>query len=100
MSRAFDEFVREHPGRDLDCGGLRYHYLDEGEGEPVVMIHGNPTWSFYYRRLVEALSPSYRTIVPDHIGCGLSDMPGDDRYRSEERRVGKECRAREARERD
>ena len=75
------EFLAAHPGRDFDRDGLRYHYLDEGEGRPVVMVHGNPTWSFYYRRLVEALSPSHRTIVPDHIGCGLSDKPGDARYR-------------------
>jgi pimeloyl-ACP methyl ester carboxylesterase len=80
MSRAFDKFVKEHPGRDLDRGGLKYHYLDEGEGEPVVMVHGNPTWSFYYRGLVEGLRGSYRTIVPDHIGCGLSDKPDDSRY--------------------
>jgi cis-3-alkyl-4-acyloxetan-2-one decarboxylase len=80
MSRAFDDFVKEHPGRDLDRNGLRYHYLDEGEGEPVVMVHGNPTWSFYYRGLVEGLRGSYRTIVPDHIGCGLSDKPDDSRY--------------------
>lgn len=80
MSRIVDEFVRAHPGRDLDLGGLRYHYLDEGQGEPVVMLHGNPTWSFYYRRLVEALNGSARTIVPDHIGCGLSDKPDDSRY--------------------
>jgi pimeloyl-ACP methyl ester carboxylesterase len=80
LSRTYEEFVREHPGRDLDRGGLRYHYLDEGEGEPVVMVHGNPTWSFYYRRLVEGLRSSYRTIVPDHIGCGLSDKPDDSRY--------------------
>jgi cis-3-alkyl-4-acyloxetan-2-one decarboxylase len=79
-SRAFDEFVKEHPGRDLDRNGLRYHYLDEGSGEPVVMVHGNPTWSFYYRGLVEGLRSSYRTIVPDHIGCGLSDKPDDSRY--------------------
>lgn len=80
MSRIVDEFVRAHPGSDLDLGGLRYHYLDEGQGEPVVMLHGNPTWSFYYRRLVEALNGSARTIVPDHIGCGLSDKPDDSRY--------------------
>src|SRR5262249_20984644 len=53
---------------------------DEGEGEPVVMVHGNPTWSYYYRRLAEALSPEYRVIVPDHVGCGRSDKPRDDRY--------------------
>lgn len=51
------------------------HYLDEGEGEPIVMVHGNPTWSYYFRHLVALLSPSHRVIVPDHIGCGLSDKP-------------------------
>jgi cis-3-alkyl-4-acyloxetan-2-one decarboxylase len=59
---------------------LRIHYLDEGTGPPVVMVHGNPTWSFYYRDLVRALRGSYRTIVPDHIGCGLSDKPNDASY--------------------
>lgn len=62
------------------CRGFRLHYLDEGSGEPVVMLHGNPTWSFYYRRLVLALRDRYRAIVPDHIGCGLSDKPGDAAY--------------------
>ena len=60
--------------------GLRLHYLDEGAGDPVVMLHGNPTWSFYYRRLVEALRTSHRVIAPDHIGCGLSDKPDDGHY--------------------
>jgi haloalkane dehalogenase len=67
-------------GRYLDLDGLRLHYLDEGSGEPVLMLHGNPTWSFYYRNLVLALQGRYRCIVPDHMGCGLSDKPGDDRY--------------------
>ncbi|MBZ0306331.1 MAG: alpha/beta fold hydrolase [Anaerolineae bacterium] len=44
------------------------------------MVHGNPTWSFYYRNIVAALHDSYRTIVPDHIGCGYSDKPDDSRY--------------------
>ena len=60
--------------------GLDYHYLDEGEGDPVVMVHGNPTWSFYFRSLVKGLSPKYRCLVPDHIGCGLSDKPDQNRY--------------------
>lgn len=64
----------------MDVNGLQYHYIDEGSGDPVVMLHGNPTWSFYYRNLVNGLSSEYRTIVPDHIGCGLSDKPGLDRY--------------------
>lgn len=44
------------------------------------MIHGNPTWSFYFRKLVKALSPKFRTIVPDHMGCGLSDKPDARQY--------------------
>ncbi len=80
MSQALDAFLDAHPGRDFDRDGLRLHYLDEGAGEPVVMVHGNPTWSFYYRNLVEALSGRYRAIVPDQIGCGLSDKPDDSRY--------------------
>lgn len=67
--------------RYLDRDGLRYHYVDEGAGEPIVMLHGNPTWSFFYRNLILALRDRYRTIAPDHIGCGPSDKPGDDRYR-------------------
>ena len=59
---------------------LRMHYVDEGQGDPVVMVHGNPTWSFYYRGLINALKDNYRCIVPDHIGCGLSDKPGDAKY--------------------
>lgn len=59
----------------LHVGGIRYHYLDEGRGEPIVMLHGNPTWSFYYRRLALALRDDYRIVVPDHVGCGLSDKP-------------------------
>src|ERR1700722_7948907 len=58
----------------------RLHYLDEGRGDPVVMLHGNPTWSFYYRNLVLALRDSYRCIVPDHIGCGLFEKPPETRY--------------------
>ena len=62
--------------------GIRMHYLDEGprEAEPVLMVHGNPSWSYYWRRLVAALAPRYRCIVPDHVGMGLSDKPGDADY--------------------
>lgn len=77
---AFDAFRAIHPGRDFDRDGLRLHYLDEGRGEPVVMLHGNPSWSFHFRKLIEALHDSYRVIVPDQIGCGLSDKPDDSRY--------------------
>ncbi len=66
----------------LDLDGVRYHYLDEGpRGAPaIIMLHGNPTWSFYYRTLIPTLSQTHRVIVPDHIGCGLSDKPQDYPY--------------------
>jgi haloalkane dehalogenase len=64
----------------LRVDGLRYHYLDQGQGEPLIMVHGNPTWSFYFRNLVTALSDRYRVIAPDHIGCGLSEKPEPRRY--------------------
>ena len=67
-------------GKIFERNGLKLHYLDEGSGPPVVMLHGNPTWSIYYRNLVQALSGTHRCIVPDHIGCGLSDKPDDARY--------------------
>jgi len=60
--------------------GLRLHYLDEGSGPPVVMVHGNPTWSYYYRHLVLGLRDTHRCLVPDHIGCGLSDKPDLSKY--------------------
>ncbi len=62
--------------------GARMHYVDEGDRDaPVVlMLHGNPTWSFYWRRLIKALRPTHRVIAPDHIGCGKSDKPDDDAY--------------------
>lgn len=76
-----DKTIRIYCGNSLTLrDGLRYHYVDEGQGDPVVMVHGNPSWSLYYRRLVSALSPHFRCIVPDHIGCGLSDKPDDSRY--------------------
>jgi haloalkane dehalogenase len=74
----FEDYPFE--GRLLDLGGIRMHYLDEGEGPPVVMVHGNPTWSYYYRHLVLALRDNHRVVVPDHVGCGLSDKPGEDVY--------------------
>ena len=62
--------------------GLSMSYLDEGprDGEVVVMLHGNPSWSYYWRNLVSGLSDKYRCIVPDHIGMGFSDKPDDSKY--------------------
>jgi len=66
--------------------GHKLNYVDEGDkSKPVIiMLHGNPTWSFYYRNLVKTLKSDYRVIVPDHIGCGLSDKPQDYTYRLED----------------
>ena len=61
--------------RFLEVDGHRLAYLDEGEGPVVVMVHGNPSWSYLYRNLVGALRDRYRCIVPDHLGCGFSDKP-------------------------
>ncbi len=70
-------FRSEYPftSRIYNVSGQEYHYLDEGKGEPVVMVHGNPTWSFFYRKLVCGLRDKYRCLVPDHVGCGLSAKP-------------------------
>ncbi len=58
------------------------HYLEGGKehSETVIMIHGNPSWSFYYRHLFTALIDKYHCIVPDHIGMGLSDKPANGEY--------------------
>ncbi|MEW6992673.1 alpha/beta fold hydrolase [Colwelliaceae bacterium MEBiC 14330] len=64
----------------IERNGQQYHYVNEGQGSPVVMVHGNPSWSFYYRNLVTSLSTHHQCIVPDHIGCGFSDKPGDEDY--------------------
>lgn len=59
----------------MRLGSLRFHYLDEGSGNPLLMVHGNPTWSFYWRNLAIEFRQHFRVLVPDHIGCGLSDKP-------------------------
>ncbi|MBA3013572.1 MAG: alpha/beta fold hydrolase [Proteobacteria bacterium] len=66
--------------KSFDINGLTMSYLDEGTGPVIVMLHGNPTWSFYYRNLVLALRAEFRVIVPDHMGCGLSAKPQDYPY--------------------
>jgi len=72
----------------MNLGEHRLHYVDEGSGEVVVAVHGNPTWSFYYRELIKDLRKDHRVLAPDHMGCGLSDRPDDGDYTfSLERRV-------------
>jgi haloalkane dehalogenase len=64
----------------LSLGGHRYHYVDEGTGPVLLMVHGNPTWSFYFRELIAALRDRYRVIAVDHLGCGLSEKPSAGEY--------------------
>jgi haloalkane dehalogenase len=77
-----DEFKELYPfiPNFITLDGHKLHYLDQGKGNPVVMVHGNPTWSFYFRNIVRDLSRNHRIIVPDHIGCGLSDKPSKKDY--------------------
>ena len=72
-----------NPQRFTRADGLSMNYLDEGvrDGEPLLMLHGNPSWSWYWRHLVAGLGDCMRCIAPDWIGMGGSDKPGDDRYR-------------------
>ena len=61
--------------------GLRYHYVDEAGNQGVLLlVHGNPTWSYLWRNLIAQFAGRYRCIAPDHIGCGLSDKPDEDEY--------------------
>jgi haloalkane dehalogenase len=61
--------------RYADLDGARVHYLDEGDGPPLLLLHGNPTWSFLYRELVKGLRDRFRCIAPDYPGFGLSSAP-------------------------
>jgi cis-3-alkyl-4-acyloxetan-2-one decarboxylase len=67
----------------LSVPGGRLHYLDEGpeSAEPLLCLHGNPTWSFYWRQVVQRFGGPYRVVALDHLGCGLSDKPQDWSYR-------------------
>ena len=77
---AFRHDLYPFTGTFRNVNGHQMHALDEGQGDTVVMLHGNPTWSFYYRDLVLGLRGTHRVIVPDHIGCGLSDKPDERSY--------------------
>jgi len=85
MAKMPDWMTREYPFTPrsfVTARGARMSFLDEGPrtDEAVLMLHGNPTWSYYYRHLVKTLAPTLRCIVPDHIGMGASDKPPDYDY--------------------
>src|SRR5258708_28234627 len=59
------------------AAGFRMHYVDEGKGEPIILIHGEPTCSYVYRNFIPTLSRNFRVIAPDHMGFGKSATPED-----------------------
>lgn len=69
----------------VEQDGLRLHYLDEGEGDPVLLLHGEPTWSFLYRKLIPPLTGVARCVAPDYFGFGRSDKPTDRGWYSYDR---------------
>jgi haloalkane dehalogenase len=68
----------------LEVDGGRLHYVDEGAGSPILFVHGTPSWSFEWRKVITGLSGTHRCVAPDHIGYGLSDHPADWSYRPED----------------
>lgn len=75
-------FADEYPFEShfVEIDGNRIHYIDEGSGETILCVHGNPTWSFAWRNVVRSLSTKYRVIAIDHLGCGLSSKPAGTDY--------------------
>ncbi len=80
--------------RYAEQDGLRMHYVDEGAGDPVLLLHGEPTWGYLYRKLIPPLASAHRVVAPDYFGFGRSDKPVeagwytyDAHYRSIERLV-------------
>jgi haloalkane dehalogenase len=91
--RTPDERFDDLPGYDFaphwyDSDGLRLHYVDEGEGDPVVCFHGEPTWAYLYRKMLPPLTAAgHRVICPDYPGFGRSDKPTDRRWYTYDRHV-------------
>ncbi|HMF30125.1 MAG TPA: alpha/beta fold hydrolase [Candidatus Lokiarchaeia archaeon] len=79
----FDGTFPFHP-HFLQINGFQMHFVDEGSGEPVVCLHGEPTWGYLYRNFIPPLSQTNRVIVPDHMGFGKSDVPQDLPYTLEQ----------------
>ena len=71
----------------VDQDGLRMHYVDEGSGDPVLLLHGEPTWSYLYRKIIPKLTPAARCVAPDYFGFGRSDKPTDPAWYSYDRHV-------------
>jgi len=90
--RTPDERFEGLPGYDfaphyVEQDGLRMHYLDEGAGDPILLLHGEPTWAFLYRKLIPELVDGARCVAPDYFGFGRSDKPTDPDWYSYDRHV-------------
>jgi haloalkane dehalogenase len=90
--RTPDERFADLPGfgfepRYVEQDGLRMHYVDEGSGDPVLLLHGEPTWSYLYRKIVSKLTPTARCVAPDYFGFGRSDKPTEPGWYSYDRHV-------------
>lgn len=85
-TRPFEINLQEYPFRAhwFQRGDSYMHYVDEGSGTPVIMLHGNPTWSFLYRDIIKQLSDQCRCIAPDYPGFGSSDHPDGYHYTPQE----------------
>lgn len=71
-----------YPSHEFNVGDFRMRFVDEGRQHDrvILCVHGNPTWSFYYRRVIEKFSPTHRVVAVDHLGCGRSDKPSRDQF--------------------
>ena len=63
-----------------EAAGFRQHYIDEGKGNPIICLHGEPTWGYLYRNMIGPLAAHHRVVVPDHMGFGKSETPQDREY--------------------
>jgi len=83
MKPVLSDWKRLYPEsavRSWDTGKFKMSYLDQGSGPVILCVHGNPTWSFYYRDIVRHFSATHRVVAIDHVGCGLSDKPPRNQF--------------------
>ena len=82
-NKTFDDSFPFEP-HYMELNGFKMHYIDEGSGDPILCLHGMPTWGYLYRNFIEKLSKGFRVVVPDQMGFGKSDVPENKRYLMEE----------------
>src|SRR3979490_2865473 len=90
--RTPEERFKDLPGYPFephyaDLEGMRMHYLDEGAGDPILLLHGEPDWSYLYRKMSPLLAPAFRVVAPDYFGFGRSDKPADGAWYTYARHV-------------